>query len=94
MGQFIEDVKNNLAGLAYILEEKNIYQEAEDEERPEWQKELDGDTVMFDCDAIDCKFWNEGFKSNCMLRSVEIDAQHGCAQFQPKDEGEDNEDQI
>ena len=80
----LDEIKRDLLNLAYILEESDIL-EQEDEEKSKFQKEVDGDTTMFDCDAENCRFWNEGFKSNCTLFQVEIDAQHGCAQFEKKE---------
>lgn len=88
--QFCKDLKS----LMEIMEADTPSFKApgkEKEERPEWQKDLDKDTIMNDCDAIDCRFWNEGFKSNCMLYSVELDPQHGCKQYQ-KRESNNNKD--
>lgn len=89
MNFFADNVKNDLLNLAKILEEENRRERRgvhEQEEAPEYQKDLDAETVMYDCDATDCKFWNEGFKGNCTLKSIEIDPKHGCAQYQPREQ--------
>lgn len=87
---YIEQIKRDLKGLAEILEDDRRF-EAE-EEKPEWQKELNADTIMNDCDAINCKFWNEGFKGNCTLISIEINPQSGCTQFNAKESVRQEED--
>jgi hypothetical protein len=53
-------------------------------EPPTWQKEIDADTIMNDCDAKNCFFWNEGFKGSCRLPQIELNEQHTCKHFKPK----------
>lgn len=79
----LEEIVHDLENLAVVLGE------AEEKEKPEFEKEISEDTVMYDCDASDCTFWNEGFRGNCRLASIEIDAKHGCMQYRFK--GKENE---
>ena len=71
---FIKD----LIGLSKILKEED------EKEKSEFIKDSDQETVVNDCDAVTCKFYNEYFNANCRLASIEVNPQHGCMQFKPK----------
>lgn len=89
MNRMFEDIKRDLQALDEIMESNSPRMEQE-EEPSEFQKEVDAETIMNDCDAINCKFWNEGFKANCRLHQIEVDPQHGCMQFTPKQSAEED----
>lgn len=82
---FFNEINETMSRLNKVLSESST-PVREEEETPDYTKELDAETVMFDCDAKNCKFWNEGFKGNCVLNSIEINAKSGCAQFEAKEE--------
>ena len=83
----LEEYIIDLKDLALVLDENKCVRFNEEEEEQSFDKEIDKETVMNDCDASDCKFWNEGFRGNCKLTSIEIDPKHGCMQFRPKGKG-------
>jgi hypothetical protein len=86
----LEEFTQDLEYLTAIMEADNkpVFVAPGDpkdrQEPPVWQKELDADTIMNDCNAKDCFFWNEGFKGNCRLPQIELDEQHICKHFKPK----------
>ena len=86
----LEEFVNDLENLTSIMEadDPKAFNAPgtpdEREEPPAWQKELDADTIMNDCNANDCMFWNEGFKGNCRLPQIELDEQHTCKHYKPK----------
>ena len=94
MSGMFEDIKRDLKAYIEIVEEANSPRMEQEEEPSEFQKEVDADTIMNDCDATNCKFWNEGFKANCRLHQIEVDSQHGCMQFDAKEEQSECEDPI
>ena len=83
----LEEFTSDLEHLVSIMEadDNKVFNAPGDpkdkNEPPPWQKELDVDTIMNDCSAKVCFFWNEGFKGNCRLPQIELDEQHACKHF-------------
>lgn len=81
--KLIEEYINDIIGISKSIKEA-------EEGKSEFVKEVDQETMMNDCDATNCAFYNEYFKANCRLASIEIDARHGCMQFKPKGKGNES----
>jgi len=79
----IEEYIKDLIGISKLIKEQD-----EGGEKSELIKDSDQETIVNDCDAESCKFYNEYFNANCRLASIEINPQHGCMQFRPKGNGD------